>query len=100
MTSRHAQCRSEESDQAGRRREGSGRREVRAERGDGSRFYTDDEREDAVTKRVGHQNLISNFPRHFQVFHIVAVDSAFVHSGTRRHDEFRTMQVTGLRSGG
>ena len=36
--------------------------EGRAERGDGSRFYTEVEREDAVTKRVGHQNLISNFP--------------------------------------
>jgi hypothetical protein len=43
------------SDQTGRRREeGSGRREVREERGAGSRSYTEDEREDAVTKRVGH----------------------------------------------
>jgi hypothetical protein len=51
MTSRHAQFRSEEADQTGRRGEGNVRREVEgAERGDGSWVYVKDGKKDAATR--------------------------------------------------
>jgi hypothetical protein len=52
---------------------------------------------DAATGGVGHRNLISNFHRHLQVFHIVDDDGAFEHNASRIHDDFHTMRGTGLR---